>query len=1183
MKRTSLKSCLRIGAAFGTLIIVQFTLNGQDPGFFLDDWEEITARIPVHETAEKPAGEPTVTVRVDAGEMIGKVPKYIYGNNAVTWDNGLRSNTTAMTDLVNLNPHVLRWPGGNLSNNYFWNLSYGDRPDDIPDDISPWYGMDTQDWQMSVDEYYDLLEKTNSTGIICVNYSYARYGTGPDPVANAAHMAAEWVRYDNGRSKYWEIGNENFGNWQAGYQIDVSQNQDGQPEYITGQLYGQHCRVFIDSMRAAAAEIGVEIRIGVVAYDAETSWDPIQTVWNEGMMPEVGDLADFLVVHNYFTPYNQDSPVSTILESHPVAGEIMATQVADMAEAGMPMIPVAFTEWNIFAEGSMQQVSYINGMHAALLLGQFIQDGYGLSSRWDLVNGWSDGNDHGMFSKGGEPGVDPYNPRPAFFYMYYFQNYFGDRMTGSTVTGNDKVVAYSSSFTSGETGIVLINKSTSHETVGIEIENVTYGASYYYHTLTGGSDNGDFSRKVLINGIETDEQGGGPDEYATIKARSSETEGGITVALPGLSVVYLMVDQKPAPVYISSKVEEEAGRLEVELSDEVMLSGEPGGFVVVFNQTDTVAVTGTSLDPDFPNVVLLALETEVTADDAVALSYDGTFVQSLTGLPLGQFTGELVNNLLAGSAPRVTGLSTSTDGLLLNLQMNKQMQLINPATDDFALLVEGTDRVIGISALEISPQDLNLLLLAPSETLYRDDSLILSYSGTGIASLDGGLLEPFELPVENLSPAVAPVPLDAEVTDQGFAVWVSFSKAMAGLSDFDSLFSVTVNGEEYPIEQIETIADTGLFRLTTYIRYNDTVLFSYEGSSVTSLDGGVLGPVDGQAVRNGLPEPHLFVLPDTVDLEQFTINMGMELEACSDVGGGYNLGYIDPGDWLEYEVEASEVGFYAGFLRVAAASAAGQLILQTPDGEALDRDTITIPVSGGWQQWTSVPVSIQLGEGRQRLRLFALTGNYNLNWMSLEYDRPLFSSVEQAVTNGTGDTVRVYFDKTMTTPPGRNPSGLTLMADGTRVQVGSVSWSESEPRVLSLRLIAPISAGHQELMLSYADGVLIDADRQPVPAFADLEVDNQVVSSVDQERVKQIRIYPNPVGPLLYLETEALTGPETVVQILDVTGKSVFVKSFEGLDQRSPLTLETGSWEPGLYLIRITSGNDRFHQTVIKR
>ena len=67
--------------------------------------------------------------------------------------------------------------------------------------------------------------------MITVNYGYARYGTGINPVARAAHLAADWVRYDNGRTKYWEVGNENFGDWEAGYRINIANNQDGQPEY----------------------------------------------------------------------------------------------------------------------------------------------------------------------------------------------------------------------------------------------------------------------------------------------------------------------------------------------------------------------------------------------------------------------------------------------------------------------------------------------------------------------------------------------------------------------------------------------------------------------------------------------------------------------------------------------------------------------------------------------------------------------------------------------------------------------------------------------------------------------------------------------------------------------------------------------------------------------------------------
>jgi hypothetical protein len=525
------------------LLFIFPAIRAQDPGFFLDDWQEKIAELPDYITVDKTNTAPSIQINVNMSQAINKVPQYIYGNNAVVWGGNMNEHATVMTDINNLDPHVLRWPGGNLSQEYFWNRSSSQRPDDIPPDMNPWYGVNDDNWQMSTDDYYDLLANTNSTGIISVNYSYARYGTGPDPVANAAHLAAEWVRYDNGRSKFWEIGNENFGNWEAGYQIDVTKNQDGQPEYISGQLYGQHCKVFIDSMRAAATETGVDIKIGVVAYDAENSWDPIQTVWNEQMMPLVGDLADFLIVHSYFTPYNENSTVSTILNSHNVPAGIMSAVVSDMAEAGKPMIPVAFTEWNIFAVGSMQQVSYINGMHAALVLGELVKNDYGLATRWDLTNGWNNGDDHGMFSRGGEPGVDYYNPRPVFFYMYYFQKYFGDRMVQTFVTGNNKIIAYGSSFSSGEAGLVITNKSTTGETALIEFTDFKPGNRYYFHTLKGGDDNGDFSRKVFLNGHGTYEEGGGPDDYEDIKAYSSEVEGGIKLDLPPLSVVYLMVDK----------------------------------------------------------------------------------------------------------------------------------------------------------------------------------------------------------------------------------------------------------------------------------------------------------------------------------------------------------------------------------------------------------------------------------------------------------------------------------------------------------------------------------------------------------------------------------------------------------------------------------------------------------------
>ncbi|MCF8224908.1 MAG: T9SS type A sorting domain-containing protein [Bacteroidales bacterium] len=537
----------------------QVNIYAQDAGFFLDSWTQKIAELPSFKIAVKTDKDPDVTISLDAEKVINKVPGYVYGNNMITWDNELTNSTTGMTDAKNLNAHVIRWPGGSLSDYYFWNQSFQDRPTDIPETINPWYGMDTPDWQMSVDEYYQFLEDINCMGHIIVNYGYARYGTSEDPVAKAAHMAAEWVRYDNGRSKFWEIGNENYGSWESGHQIDPDLNQDGQPEIITGTLYGQHCRIFIDSMRAAAVEVGTDIKIGIVLFNAEeSSYDPNQTNWNEQVLTEVGELADFASVHTYFTPKGENTSAARLLELYDIPGKIFEIATGDMLEVEKPQIPLAMTEWNIFSEGSMQQVSFINGMLAAMVWGEFIEKGYGMANRWILTNAWNNGNDHGTFSRGGEPGVDLYNPRPVFFYMYYFQKFFGDRMIFDTVTGNNDIISYASTFSSGETGIIIVNKGIVSETTAIEISNLEYGYRYYTYTLTGGQDNGDFSLKVNVNGEGTDEAAGGPDHYANIKANGYITEGGITVNLPPRSVVYMLVDNKdqlpPDPVSVNFTV-----------------------------------------------------------------------------------------------------------------------------------------------------------------------------------------------------------------------------------------------------------------------------------------------------------------------------------------------------------------------------------------------------------------------------------------------------------------------------------------------------------------------------------------------------------------------------------------------------------------------------------------------------
>lgn len=533
------------------LFISIFTGNAQE--YFQGDIQLKQATVPDFTESSMSDAEPSVQSLVFFTDTICHVPKYIYGQNTNVYMTQIVNNQELVRRICVLSPHVLRYPGGNLSSTFFWDA----RPDALPADIpekSTWAvdnelrekyrgGRNTDKEALSLDNYYQLLEQTKSTGVITVNYGYARYGTGHDPVARAAHYAADWVRYDNGRTRFWEIGNENYGAWQAGYLIDTLLNQDGQPAVISGELYGKHFKVFADSMRTAAEETGASISIGAVLLEAEQDWHPpVQKAWNSGFFSQAGNSADFFIVHSYFTPWQENSTIATILNSAESECRHIMTYMEQMSQRNnVAMKPVALTEWNIFAIGSKQRVSYINGMHSILVLGELIKNKFALACRWNLANGWADGNDHGMFSQHNEPGVPRFHPRPVFHYMALFQRFFGDHMMVSKTTGDTNVVVYASGFNSGEAGIMLMNKGSEDQVVQIGFKDFQAGPRCYWYTLTGGDENGDFSRCVLINSMEPDLPAGGPD-LESIRAFCANIDEQIVLDLPGYGTIFTLVE-----------------------------------------------------------------------------------------------------------------------------------------------------------------------------------------------------------------------------------------------------------------------------------------------------------------------------------------------------------------------------------------------------------------------------------------------------------------------------------------------------------------------------------------------------------------------------------------------------------------------------------------------------------------
>jgi len=530
-------------------------------GFFLNGWSPRTISNPSYNDIPMTTDPVTVSFTVDFTDTLAKISPYLFGDNANLWTGQMSNNPGLMKHISDRHMGVLRGPGGSTSDVFFWNATKTvTTPDSVPSALYgstgtdwPWYGHMPKNWDnswtMDVDSFYSILGHVDATGIITVNYGYARYGTSKYPVRKAAHLAAQWVRYDKGRSKFWEIGNEVFGSWEAGYQINTSSNRDGQPAVINPTLYGQHCSVFIDSMKAAAAKIGVDIKIGVVMLDSYSSAFPY---WNRDVAAAVGSKADFYIVHSYYTPYNENSTIATILNSAANTPNWKNFVLQQLDLAGKPHLPVAMTEYNTFSIGSKQAISHINGMHAVLITGEAIKSGYGLACRWDLANGYNNGDDMGMYSYG-DPYVPDYTPYPPFYHMYFLRRFSGDVLLNSTQVGITGVTIIPTAFSSGQVGVTFVNKTSTSKVIRLNIKNFKFGDRYYTYTLTGETGI-TFSNKVYVNSIGPSLYSGGPGNYESIAANSSLIENEIRIMLPAYSSTFVLVEPGTRDLQVNNQV-----------------------------------------------------------------------------------------------------------------------------------------------------------------------------------------------------------------------------------------------------------------------------------------------------------------------------------------------------------------------------------------------------------------------------------------------------------------------------------------------------------------------------------------------------------------------------------------------------------------------------------------------------
>ncbi|MDA3892439.1 MAG: carbohydrate-binding protein [Salinivirgaceae bacterium] len=115
-------------------------------------------------------------------------------------------------------------------------------------------------------------------------------------------------------------------------------------------------------------------------------------------------------------------------------------------------------------------------------------------------------------------------------------------------------------------------------------------------------------------------------------------------------------------------------------------------------------------------------------------------------------------------------------------------------------------------------------------------------------------------------------------------------------------------------------------------------------------------------------------------------DQGVDIETCTDDEGGYNIGYVETGEWLDYSIENITEGTYDIAIRVASNQEGTKKIKTYLNEEYLG--LISPENTGGWQNWETLYLQdIEITGGNNQVLQLKFEGSgFNLNWLEINTD-----------------------------------------------------------------------------------------------------------------------------------------------------------------------------------------------------
>ena len=384
----------------------------------------------------------TVNVTVNANEGLGTIPSTGYGLNSAVWDTEM--NTPAVQGLLGqANVGMLRYPGGSYGDIYHWQ-----------DNTAPGgYVAPGTDF----DSFMGTVKKIGAQPILIANY-----GTGTPA------EAAGWVQYANVTKgygdKYWEIGNENYGNGYYGADWEADNHASKSPT-----TYANNVLQYASAMKA----VDPTVKIGAV-LTLPGNWPDGSVAtgdsadWNRTVLSIAGSAVDFVIVHWY--PNGQGASTA-LSEPAQLAGELGQLR-SELAKYGGPNgahLGIALTEVNSgqFEDTQPDALFGADTYMSALEQGVFTVDWWdthnGATALSTAPDGATDFGDWGVLSSGTcvgatcEPAIN--TPFPSYFAISMLSKLGrpGDQMVGSG-TDQELVSAHAVRQADGNLAVQLVNK-----------------------------------------------------------------------------------------------------------------------------------------------------------------------------------------------------------------------------------------------------------------------------------------------------------------------------------------------------------------------------------------------------------------------------------------------------------------------------------------------------------------------------------------------------------------------------------------------------------------------------------------------------------------------------------------------------------------------------------------------------